>query len=200
MISNLQVSPSKHGQGMLQCYFSESLVSLLHFVTFRTVEPSTYEFNIDLYKEVIPEVFALSNIITWHSTRSSSKESLKRLTSRSLVLTLRKKDLGIEYWPRITKEKIRNSYIKTDFSKWVDEDEQEGAKVNFDDDMDFGGMPGGMPGGLPGGFGGGGPDFDMDKVSILFDFSKHAAYWDGRWWRPWVNLAVGIWASLARLT
>ncbi|KAH9982104.1 HSP20-like chaperone [Lactifluus volemus] len=120
--------------------------------------PSTYEFNIDLYKEVIPE------------------ECGKRLTSRSLVLTLRKKDLESEYWPRLTKEKIRNTYIKTDFSKWVDEDEQEGAKVNFDDEMDFGGgMPGGMPGmpgGMPGGLGGmpgmpggfGGADYDLDKM------------------------------------
>jgi len=130
-----------------------------------TVVSSTYEFKIDLYKEVIPE------------------ESGKRLTSRSLVLNLRKKDLELEYWPRLTKEKIRNTYIKTDFSKWVDEDEQDGAKVNFDEEDVGGGGGGGMPGfggggmpgfgggGMPGlggggmpGFGGGDMGFDMEKM------------------------------------
>jgi hypothetical protein len=38
--------------------------SLPRVITFRTAEPSTYEFNIDLYKEVIPEVLVLLSIIT----------------------------------------------------------------------------------------------------------------------------------------
>jgi len=95
-----------------------------------TGDQSTYEFNIDFYKEVVPE------------------ESVKRLTSRALVLNLRKKDLELEYWPRLTK--IKSPYIKTDFSKWVDEDEQEGTETALeDDDLGMGGM-GGMPGGMPG--------------------------------------------------
>ncbi|KAF8499022.1 HSP20-like chaperone [Russula emetica] len=135
-------------------------------------EPSTYKFSIDLYKEIIPE------------------ESVKHLTSRALIFNLRKKDLEHEYWTRLTKDKLKSPYIKTDFSKWVDEDEQEGTgATNFDDDTDpsgmggMGGMPGmpgmggmgGMPGmggmgGIPGmggmgGFGGagglpGGIDFE----------------------------------------
>jgi hypothetical protein len=32
-----------------------------------------------------------------------------------------------EYWPRLTKDKGKNARIKTDFSKWVDEDEQDEA-------------------------------------------------------------------------
>lgn len=40
---------------------------------------------------------------------------------------LRKKELKQEYWPRLTKEKPNRNWIKTDFSKWVDEDEQDGA-------------------------------------------------------------------------
>jgi hypothetical protein len=73
------------------------------------------------------------------------QESRKRLTSRALVLNLSKKDLEHEYWPRLSKTK--SPYIKTDFSKWVDEDEQEGTETALDDD-DLGGM-GGM-GGMPG--------------------------------------------------
>ncbi|KAF8480812.1 HSP20-like chaperone [Russula ochroleuca] len=99
-------------------------------------ESSTYEFNIDLYKEIIPE------------------ESGKRLTSRALILSLRKKDLEREYWPRLTKDKIKSPYIKTDFSKWVDEDEQEATGPALDDE-DLGGM-GGFGGGGPGGGGMGG--------------------------------------------
>lgn len=41
------------------------------------------------------------------------------------MLILRKKAARAEYWPRLTKEKVRNQWIKTDFSKWVDEDEQD---------------------------------------------------------------------------
>ena len=80
------------------------------------------------------------------------QESLKNLTQRSFVLVLRKKEKKAEYWPRLTKEKVRNAFIKTDFSKWVDEDEQD-EKAALDDDFDMGGMDmGGMGGmgGMPG--------------------------------------------------
>ncbi|KAF6012154.1 hypothetical protein HII13_001727 [Brettanomyces bruxellensis] len=38
------------------------------------------------------------------------------------------------YWPRLTKEKAKYHYIRTDFEKWVDEDEQESKPEagNFD--------------------------------------------------------------------
>ena len=83
------------------------------------------------------------------------QESSQALTSRHLTLRLRKKELKAEYWPRLTKEKVRNAFIKTDFSKWVDEDEQDGEKAALDDEgFDMGGM-GGMPGmGGMGGMGG----------------------------------------------
>ena len=61
---------------------------------------------------------------------------------------LRKKELKEEYWPRLTKDKSKLHFLKTDFDKWVDEDEQDA--VNDEDVM--GGM-GGM-GGADGGFGG----------------------------------------------
>lgn len=58
-------------------------------------------------------------------------------------MILRKKNNSAEYWPRLTKEKVKNLWIKTDFAKWVDEDEQDGAdKV---DESEFAGM-GGPPG------------------------------------------------------
>ncbi|KAL9072895.1 MAG: hypothetical protein Q9161_003266 [Pseudevernia consocians] len=81
-------------------------------------------------------------------------------TSRDVEFVLRKKDLKSEYWPRLLKESKKVHFLKTDFDKWVDEDEQDLAP---DDEMGggmggMGGMPPGMPGmdgmGGDGGFGG----------------------------------------------
>lgn len=43
----------------------------------------------------------------------------------------------MEYWPRLTKEKAKLFYLKTDFDKWVDEDDQNGANLLDDQDFDF---------------------------------------------------------------
>lgn len=88
--------------------------------------------------------------------------STKVLTTRHLALRLRKKKTQLEFWPRLTKDKqARGSTIKTDFDKWVDEDEQD-AVVDVPDE-DVAGPPGGgfdpsMLSGLGGGAGGQ-PDF-----------------------------------------
>ena len=79
-------------------------------------------------------------------------------------------------WPRLSKDKVRLAFLKTDFNKWVDEDEQDGAApVNDIDDDGLGGMggmggmggAGGFPGGAPGGFpsgAAGGADADGPSV------------------------------------
>ena len=77
-------------------------------------------------------------------------ESKTHHTPRDVAFVLRKKETKEEYWPRLTKDKQKLHFLKTDFDKWVDEDEQDA--VNEDDPM--AGM-GGMPGmGADGGFGG----------------------------------------------
>lgn len=68
-------------------------------------------------------------------------------TSRSVELKLVKKKLKEEYWPRLLKDSKKVHFLKTDFDKWVDEDEQDEAPA--DDFSQFGGMGGGM-GGMPG--------------------------------------------------
>ncbi|KAN0061364.1 p23 chaperone protein wos2 [Thecaphora frezii] len=82
------------------------------------------------------------------------------LTSKSLYAVLRKKEAKLEYWPRLTKDKVRLHNVKTDFDKWVDEDEQAG---NDEDLAGLGGMGGmdpammgmgGAGGAGMGGFGG----------------------------------------------
>jgi hypothetical protein len=50
---------------------------------------------------------------------------------------LRKKELKEEFWPRLLKDNKKVHFLKTDFDKWVDEDEQDEAPED-----DFGGMGG----------------------------------------------------------
>ena len=45
------------------------------------------------------------------------QQSKKRVSLRDIALILRKKEKKHEYWPRLTKEKIKLPYLKTDFSK-----------------------------------------------------------------------------------
>ncbi|KAG5291420.1 cell cycle regulator p21 protein [Histoplasma ohiense] len=60
---------------------------------------------------------------------------------RGVDLVLRKKEAKDEYWPRFLKETKKVHFLKTDFDKWVDEDEQD---TLADDDYgnlgDMGGM------------------------------------------------------------
>ena len=101
---------------------------------------------------------------------------------RNPVITIAKEDTGLEYWPRITREKIKNSRITIDWNKWVDEDEEDAAP-EMGGDMDpsamsqfggAGGMPGmggmggmeGMMGGMPG-MGGAGGMGGMDMEALM---------------------------------
>ncbi|EPQ60996.1 HSP20-like chaperone [Gloeophyllum trabeum ATCC 11539] len=123
------------------------------------IEEKEYAFEFDLFAEVDPE----------HSSR--------RLNSRDFFIVLRKKEKKAEYWPRLTKEKIKTPFLKTDFSKWVDEDEQEGDDLKVDDDFDMGGMGGmgGMPGmGGMGGMPGMGGMGDMDFEKMMAEMGSGA--------------------------
>merc|ERR1711935_1235721 len=76
-------------------------------------------------------------------------------TGREIQFLLMKNEE--KWWDRLTKAPTKNyKFIKTDFDKWKDEDEQEEdtqGPGNFGaGGMDFGGMGGG--GGMPGGMGG----------------------------------------------
>ncbi|KAH6676016.1 HSP20-like chaperone, partial [Plectosphaerella plurivora] len=85
----------------------------------------TYKLDVELYGEIDPA------------------ESKTLHTGKNIQLKLQKKELKEEYWPRLLKESKKVHYLKTDFDKWVDEDEQDEAPE--EDFSQFGGM-GGMPG------------------------------------------------------
>lgn len=82
-------------------------------------------------------------------------------TDRGVFLTLQKKELGDKYWPRLVKAPGKCGYIRTDFDKWVDEDEQN---VRTDD---FSSQFGGMDGFDFNGFSGNGDAEDMPKLDDM---------------------------------
>lgn len=59
-------------------------------------------------------------------------------TGKNVELKLPKKELNEAYWPRLLKDAKKVHYLRTDFDKWVDEDEQNEAPE--DDFSQFGGM------------------------------------------------------------
>jgi len=124
----------------------------LVFTAYSNLTKKTYHLDIEFYAEI------------------SKEDSLVNHTGKNVELRLRKKEMKEEFWPRLLKESKKVHYLKTDFDKWVDEDEQEEA-VEDDAMANMGGM-GGMPGmggdmaSMMGGMGGAGGDFGG------IDFSK----------------------------
>lgn len=68
------------------------------------------------------------------------KESKINHTAKNVEMKLQKKELKEEYWPRLLKDAKKLHFLKTDFDKWIDEDEQNEAPK--EDLSQFGG--GGM--------------------------------------------------------
>jgi len=128
----------------------------LVFTGYSDTLKKTYHLDIEFYAEISPE------------------DSLTNHTGKNVEMRLRKKEMKEEFWPRLLKDAKKVHYLKTDFDKWVDEDEQEEAPEE-DSMTGMGGM-GGMPGmggaggmdmaSMMGGMGGAGGDFGG------IDFSK----------------------------
>ncbi|GAA5934050.1 Hsp90 cochaperone SBA1 [Sporobolomyces koalae] len=98
-----------------------------------------YEFDLELFAEVEP------------------KPVREDLRGKSLFVVLQKKEAQDEYWPRLTKNKVKLNFLKTDFNLWKDEDEQEDEAPEMEDPT--GGMGGMPPMGMGGPPGAGGMDF-----------------------------------------
>ena len=81
----------------------------LTFTGHSDTKKTTYHVALDFYAEIDAE-----NSATHH-------------TERDVEFVLRKKEMGTDFWPRLTKEKQRLHFLKTNFDKWVDEDEQDGV-------------------------------------------------------------------------
>ncbi|RFU72976.1 hsp90 binding co-chaperone sba1 [Trichoderma arundinaceum] len=116
---------------------------------------NTYHVELELFAEIDPE------------------ESRVNHTAKNVEIKLQKKELKEEYWPRLLKDSKRLHFLKTDFDKWVDEDEQNEAA---DDDMskfgDMGGDFGGIDFSKLGGGAGGMPDMSGMGLEAMPEFSS----------------------------
>ncbi|XP_076466112.1 prostaglandin E synthase 3-like [Babylonia areolata] len=97
-----------------------------------------HDVTLELYAEIDPE-------------RSQCQK-----TERQIFFTLIKKDPNASFWPRLTKEKNKLHFLKTDFNRWKDEDdtddEEEREDFNLDEMMSsMGGLNSGDLGGSPDG-------------------------------------------------
>lgn len=143
-----------------------------------TTSDEEYELNINFFKKI---------------DASSVK---KTVTGSHIFFIIVKKDLDAEFWTRLTSAKVKFRNIRTDFDKWVDEDEQDEEDDSAMDQMagmeGVGGMPGmgGMGGmgdmshllsGMGGGAGGPGglPDLGAFSKNNL-DFSELAKQFGGK--------------------
>eukprot|EP00053_Salpingoeca_punica_P017391 m.167533 g.167533 ORF g.167533 m.167533 type:complete len:212 (-) comp17195_c0_seq1:160-795(-) len=70
----------------------------------------TYEVTLKFFKEIVPE------------------ECKQLVSARELFFTLKKKES--EYWPRLLEDKTKMHWLKVDFDKWHDEDDEEPDKFN----------------------------------------------------------------------
>ena len=97
----------------------------------------------------------------WGVTKADSKFNTK---GRNIVITLAKTDKDSEYWPRLTKEKAKNSQIFVDWDRWCDSDEEDQAPA-VDDGDDYGNepMPEDQPE-MPGMGGGAAGGMDMEAL------------------------------------
>ncbi|XP_033116571.1 co-chaperone protein daf-41-like [Anneissia japonica] len=84
---------------------------------------------------------------------NEEKSHVKR-SSREVFITIVKKESG-PYWPRLLSDKTKLSYLKTDFNRWVDEDDSDDEDSNT---RGMGGMGGGNLEQMMAQMGGGGGD------------------------------------------
>lgn len=94
--------------------------SSLTFTGYSESLKRTYHVELEFYAEVDP------------------KESKINHSAKNIEMILRKKELKEEFWPRLLKDAKKVHFLKTDFDKWVDEDEQNEAPE--DDFGNLGGM------------------------------------------------------------
>lgn len=92
----------------------------LNFTGHSDTLKKTYHLELEFYAEI------------------DDKASKVNHTGKNVELKLQKKELNEAYWPRLLKEAKKVHFLRTDFDKWVDEDEQNEAAE--DDLSQFGGM------------------------------------------------------------
>lgn len=106
----------------------------------------TYNLDLDLYAEIEPEA------------------TKQRNTDLNLFFVLQKKEDQAEFWPRLSSSKDKLHNVRTDFDKWVDEDEQE-EQPELPDMSGMGGGGADMASMMGGGGAGGMGGLDFSKLA-----------------------------------
>lgn len=94
----------------------------LHFEGVNKVTSAKYKLELNLFEEVVVET------TKW------------KVTDYCVQFSISKKVDSGAFWPRLTKEKAKFSNITVDWARWVDEDEADEKKLDYDE-QDFGGLP-----------------------------------------------------------
>lgn len=87
----------------------------LTFSGIRSEDNARMAVDLDLFAEIDPEA------------------SRHQVTARNVSFILKKADDTQPFWPRLVKTSNKLHYIHTDFSKWVDEDDEVEEPKGFDD-------------------------------------------------------------------
>eukprot|EP00730_Choanoeca_flexa_P019103 TRINITY_DN9319_c0_g1_i2.p1 TRINITY_DN9319_c0_g1~~TRINITY_DN9319_c0_g1_i2.p1 ORF type:complete len:214 (+),score=50.99 TRINITY_DN9319_c0_g1_i2:81-722(+) len=126
-----------------------------------------YSCSIEFFAEIVPAVgIHFARDFVGSSVIYRLQDSTKRVSDRNLFFNIKKKDTDAEFWPRLTKEKVKLQWLKVDFDKWADEDDEDeevqepdlGGMQNFNMEEMMAQMNMGGAGGAPGGPGGDAPD------------------------------------------
>lgn len=78
-----------------------------------------YKLDIDLYDEVVID------------------ESKWKVTDYCVQFSISKKNKDTKFWPRINKQKEKLKFISVDWTRWIDEDEDQKRKFDPDELDDF---------------------------------------------------------------
>nr|GEW46985.1 sphinganine C4-monooxygenase 1-like [Tanacetum cinerariifolium] len=102
-------------EGLLLDTLGGAISFIISGMTARTVEPTTYRIDVNLHDKV------------------NVNESKSSVGSRSIFYLIKKEES--EWWNRLLKQEgITPAFVKVDWDKWVDEDEQD--EKGDEDDSD----------------------------------------------------------------
>ena len=95
----------------------------LHFEGINKVTSAHYKLDLNLFEDVVVET------------------SKWKVTDYSVQFSISKKNETGPFWPRLTKEKVKLNNVAADWTRWVDEDEADEKKIDYDQEG-FSGLPG----------------------------------------------------------
>lgn len=94
----------------------------LHFKGVGSPENKHYEVTINFLNKIVPDKVVSKNI------------------TRCIEFTVPKDDSSVGFWPKLTTDKGKLAWLKVDFNKWKDEDDEGDEEETGGNFGDFGNM------------------------------------------------------------